>query len=344
MGDKYELRDKDGRKIGTAEKQLTPVEQAQRGGEQAALWLIIFAIFGGFVILIPAWIFIKVAQLTGRYPKIMVPLIIAAIAVPTYAVITMTAQANALTSLIKVQTINVRYTTVEDNRRVFRIEYQISNTDTNPKNLAIRVQVPVTFSDCPRDKDRKTEHAMIFGGLPSDTSVIRNIYVPSQGSIKDIALAETSDQGGPAASYICASEGCSKWPDETKCRTYRIGEPVYKIRLDKPLGAEWQLLGTNNSTAINRNTAVPVPTIPAAQSTEQPSTLQNDSSRQVTADGLRLRALPGTDQRVITRLKKGTVVTLLGETRSLPDGSTWVKVRIVDQEGWVSEEFIEIPK
>lgn len=52
MGEKYEVRDKDGKKIGTIERQLSPTEQAERTGEQAATAITFLALFGKPLIVI----------------------------------------------------------------------------------------------------------------------------------------------------------------------------------------------------------------------------------------------------------------------------------------------------
>jgi uncharacterized protein YraI len=55
---------------------------------------------------------------------------------------------------------------------------------------------------------------------------------------------------------------------------------------------------------------------------------------------LNLRTRPGTDQPIITTLRQGAEVVLLHDVRTI-GGRTWVKVRAGQQEGWVSQEFLE---
>jgi hypothetical protein len=76
--------------------------------------------------------------------------------------------------------------------------------------------------------------------------------------------------------------------------------------------------------------ASPIPGIPTAASV----------SRRVKSGLLHVRARPGTDQRVITTLRQGTNVVLLNETQTI-EGRLWVKVRVGEQDGWVSQEFLE---
>jgi hypothetical protein len=60
----------------------------------------------------------------------------------------------------------------------------------------------------------------------------------------------------------------------------------------------------------------------------------------VKSDVLNLRARPGTDQQILTTLRQGTEVLLLNETQTVA-GNTWVKVRVGEREGWVSQELLE---
>jgi Bacterial SH3 domain len=74
----------------------------------------------------------------------------------------------------------------------------------------------------------------------------------------------------------------------------------------------------------------PIPGTPIAAS----------ASRRVRSELLHVRARPGTDQRVITTLREGTTVVLLNETQTI-EGQLWVKVRVGELDGWVSQEFLE---
>jgi hypothetical protein len=88
-------------------------------------------------------------------------------------------------------------------------------------------------------------------------------------------------------------------------------------------------LPTPNPALSGTATLAPaLPTIPALV------------SRRVRSDTLNLRVGPGTDQQVIAKLTRGASVVLLGEAASV-DGRMWVRVRVAEQEGWVSQDLLE---
>ena len=61
----------------------------------------------------------------------------------------------------------------------------------------------------------------------------------------------------------------------------------------------------------------------------------------VTAESLNLRANPGANQALVTKLRRDTQVTLLGKTQVTPDGGQWVKIRAGKHEGWVNQKFLK---
>jgi hypothetical protein len=64
------------------------------------------------------------------------------------------------------------------------------------------------------------------------------------------------------------------------------------------------------------------------------------ATRRVKGDSLNLRIAPGTDQRVAQVLVKGDTVELLNES-AVVQNVIWVKVRVGDREGWVSQKLLE---
>src|SRR6266545_2008446 len=75
-----------------------------------------------------------------------------------------------------------------------------------------------------------------------------------------------------------------------------------------------------------------------AQATSAPAA--QIETRRVRSDSLNVRSGPGTDQQVVLVLARGATVTLLNETRDV-QGTTWIKVRVGEQEGWVSQKLLE---
>ncbi|MGH8710686.1 MAG: SH3 domain-containing protein, partial [Burkholderiales bacterium] len=71
----------------------------------------------------------------------------------------------------------------------------------------------------------------------------------------------------------------------------------------------------------------------------------NSSSRsenigRVSTENLNLRSNPGTNQPVIMQLPQGTKVIILNESQNI-GGTSWVKVRVGQQEGWVNQKHIQ---
>jgi hypothetical protein len=91
------------------------------------------------------------------------------------------------------------------------------------------------------------------------------------------------------------------------------------------------VISTAATSAPDASVAAVVPTAAAG--------LQLPTMR-VKSDSLNMRAGPGTTQDVIVVLSKGDSVSLLGETSDV-DGTTWVRVRARDADGWVSQKLLE---
>ena len=62
----------------------------------------------------------------------------------------------------------------------------------------------------------------------------------------------------------------------------------------------------------------------------------------VVLDNAPVRRRPGRDAQVLGRLRKGTVVSFLGETRRTSDGLTWMKVNYNGEEAWVSDKYCKL--
>ncbi|MBR2570725.1 MAG: SH3 domain-containing protein [Clostridia bacterium] len=56
-------------------------------------------------------------------------------------------------------------------------------------------------------------------------------------------------------------------------------------------------------------------------------------------DNAPVRRRPGRDAQVLGRLRKGTVVSFLGETRNTSDGLTWMKINYNGEIAWVSNKY-----
>jgi len=79
--------------------------------------------------------------------------------------------------------------------------------------------------------------------------------------------------------------------------------------------------------------------IPALASTAVPA----DSvlvTKKVKIDMLNVRTAPGTGNDIVIVLQKGAEVIVLSEQQLVQD-SVWVKIRVEDREGWVSQKFLE---
>lgn len=81
-------------------------------------------------------------------------------------------------------------------------------------------------------------------------------------------------------------------------------------------------VGSGFNPPRNQNTSMPV------------------STMTVNTPGGNLREEPGKDEQIIAELAPNTEVTLLGETKKMNDGGTWVKVRAGTQEGWVNRRLL----
>lgn len=94
-------------------------------------------------------------------------------------------------------------------------------------------------------------------------------------------------------------------------------------------------------TAANPNpkgSSASAPTSPSA-----PPALGERGVVTAGGDGLNLRAGPGVDQPVLSRLPDGMTVFVTSEQPTLASGRYWVSVRSSHGEGWVAAEFLKPP-
>ena len=329
MSDKYKVRDEQSGREFTIERELSPTERAERVGREASMWFWVFAIFGGFIILIAIWVIKTLADLTRRYPVIMIPVLIGSLMAGIYALNASIRQAEVVTTLIRVHTLNVVYHR-EQSSSSFTVSYQLFNDDTKGRRVGIGVQVPVTFTGCKDGGKQVPDRTVTFGESSGSLFVVQTVGAAAHASSTNTVDAAWSNEGSSPGAYL------------ERCQAYKIGQPVYQIRVDGPFGSEWRSLAESGST---QNAATPIVTNTAVAangpSVEQPTIQSNVSVvvGHVTAD-LKLHTKPGINEPTIIVLKTGTEVILLGDTVSTPDGVTWVKVQAGQQEGWCSAKFV----
>ena len=328
MGDKYKVRDERTGREFTIERELSPTEQAERVGRQASMWFWVFAIFGGFLILIPIWVISRVIELTRRYPVVMIPVLLGSLAVGIYTLNASVNQAEAITTLIRVHTLNVVYHN-EQSSSSFKVTYQLFNDDTKGRRVSIGVQVPVTFTNCREGEKQVPDRAVTFGASSGSLFVVQTVGAAAHASSVNTVDAAWSNEGSSPSAYL------------EQCRMYSIGQPVYQLRVDGPFGSEWRPLSENSSSQSATTPVIVNTAAPQKSSIEQP-TVQSTISvsvRHVTGD-VKLHAKPGIDEPTVIVLKTGTEVTLLGDSIATPDGITWVKVQAGPLEGWCSAKYI----
>lgn len=225
MADKYDIYDKDGRKVGTAERQLSPYEQGERAGQQIGIWFIILMICGGFVIAVPYWIILKLARLTKRAPGIMVPLyvfalILAVVMLFWYSSATTASRQQAVAD-ITAHAQSVRY---DFNKMIsvrgFRLSYSVTRK-TADRRTKMQIDLPVTFTDCPAGVFSGTTITALFRGEFD----IESITKPQTGEI----FLQHTDDNRHIDEFYCPESSCKNQTAQT-CKGYAIGEAVFKTQ------------------------------------------------------------------------------------------------------------------
>lgn len=224
MADKYDIYDKDGRKVGTAERRLSPYEQGERAWQQIGIWFIIFLICGGLVVAIPYWIILKLAGLTKRYPAIMVPIYVFALILMVVMLFWYSSATTATRQQASVDiTAHTQAVSYDHNKlistRGFRLRYEVARK-TDAGRTKMQVDLPVTFSDCPADVFNATTVTALFRGEFT-------LQSSSRPTADEIFLTNTDDNRR-IDEYYCPESDCK---DQTKrtCKTYALGTPIYKV-------------------------------------------------------------------------------------------------------------------
>jgi uncharacterized protein YgiM (DUF1202 family) len=117
------------------------------------------------------------------------------------------------------------------------------------------------------------------------------------------------------------------------------GPTQFRLRSSTPEATPGARATVQGQPDASEGVASPTPALPTATPTAEASPTPAAQTGTVTATVLNVRAGAGTNQAIITQLKQGEQVTVIGRN----DAGTWLHIRTAaGQEGWVSAEFVTV--